>query len=221
MKVTKGIVVLVTLLILPVIVVGTKFIADTNSRLANEEFDRILPELELKVSNMKEPYRFPLDTRSILQEFGSFNTGPRFPNLYHAAIDYLANVGSPVYAIADGTISYSGYMDGYPGLVIIDHPNEDLYSLYGHLSMTRWIAPTGAIRKGGIVGYIAHPSEDFGIGSFPHLHFTIRTGLRDQYSDTDSGRWMRGYSSEHPIFKGYIDPAMFITLTMSAADYVQ
>ena len=39
-----------------------------------------------------------------------------------------------MYAIADGEISFSGSKGGYGWLIIIDHPQANLYSLYGHLS---------------------------------------------------------------------------------------
>src|SRR6478736_5481656 len=39
--------------------------------------------------------------------------------------------GSPVYAVADGEVAYSG--SNYPGLVVIVKHADDLYSMYGHL----------------------------------------------------------------------------------------
>ncbi|WP_394251095.1 M23 family metallopeptidase [Vibrio profundi] len=215
MKVSKKAIVILTLFILPIVFWGSKMLTDTKQRLANEELDRIAPKLEIIAGNLAEPYRFPLDSRSVLQSFASFNTGPRFPNLYHAAIDYFAEVGEPVYAISDGIVSYSGYINGYPGVVIIDHPEENLYSLYGHLSLKRWQVPKGKVKKGDLLGYIAEPSEDFGIGTYPHIHFSIRMGQRIDYTETGPDRWMRGYTTEHPVFKGYIDPEQFILFTMS------
>jgi len=215
MKVAKKAVVIATLVVLPIVFMGSKYLTDTNQRLANEEIELIRPKLEKIAENLKEPYRFPLDSRSVLQGFASFNTGPRFPNLYHAAIDYYAEVGEPVYAISDGIVSYSGYISGYPGVVIVDHPQENLYSLYGHLSLKQWLVPKGKVKKGDLLGYIADPSEDYGIGTFAHIHFSIRTGLRIEYTETGPDRWMRGYTTEHPVFKGYIDPEQFILLTTS------
>ena len=56
---------------------------------------------------------------------------------YHAAEDYWRPAGSEVYAMADGEVSFSGMMGGYGWLVIVDHPEMNLYSLYGHLSPSR------------------------------------------------------------------------------------
>ncbi|USD66147.1 M23 family metallopeptidase [Vibrio sp. SCSIO 43136] len=212
MKITPANLVVITLLFLPVLLLGTKKWTDNKQRDAQMELQRIHPELE-HIATHTKPYRFPLDSRRLQQGFASFNTAPRFPNLYHAAIDYYADVGEPVYAISDGVVSFSGFMRGYPGLVIIDHERDGLYSLYGHLSMKKPIAPSGKVKQGDILGYIADPSEAFGIGSHSHLHFSIRLGTREEYPQTGEERWMAGYTPTHPVFKRFIDPEKFILLT--------
>ncbi|EIE9610414.1 peptidoglycan DD-metalloendopeptidase family protein [Vibrio cholerae] len=215
MKLKPKIIIVITLLVLPVLFIGSKYLTDTDQRKAEQEFQRIEPKLKQIAENTDQAYRFPLDTRAVLQGFASFNTSSSFHNLYHAAIDYYAEVGTPVYAISDGIVSYSGYMSGYPGLVIIDHEKDGLYSLYGHLSMKKWMASLGEVKKGDLLGYIAEPSEDFGIGPFAHIHFAIRLGSKKDYSENGVDRWMAGYTPVHPVFEGFIDPEKFIALTMS------
>ncbi|MGL4830255.1 MAG: M23 family metallopeptidase, partial [Vibrio sp.] len=171
-------------------------------------------KLKQIAENTNQAYRFPLETRVVLQGFASFNTSSSFHNLYHAAIDYYTEVGTPVYAISDGIVSYSGYMSGYPGLVIIEHEKDGLYSLYGHLSPKKWMVSLGEVKKGDLLGYIAEPAEDFGIGPFAHIHFAIRFGAKKDYSENGVDRWMAGYTPIHPVFKGFVDPEAFIALTM-------
>ena len=64
--------------------------------------------------------------------------------------------------MADGRVSYSGRMGGYGWLVIIDHPELNLYSLYGHLSPSRWSISPGALVKGELIGYIGDSDEKGG-----------------------------------------------------------
>ncbi|HFG1639897.1 TPA: M23 family metallopeptidase [Vibrio cholerae] len=215
MKLNPKIITVITLLVLPMLFIGSKYLTDTGQRKAEQEFQRIVPQLKQIAENTSQAYRFPLDTRAVLQGFASFNTSSSFHNLYHAAIDYYAEVGAPVYAISDGVVSYSGYMSGYPSLVIIDHEKDGLYSLYGHLSMKKWMVSLGEVKKGDLLGYIAEPSEDFGIGPFAHIHFAIRFGSKKDYSENGVDRWMAGYTPMHPVFEGFIDPEKFIALTMS------
>jgi len=92
-------------------------------------------------------FRFPLDESSVDETpyfgwFSASNDGHRPVSVserkYHAAEDYLRPAGTPVYAMADGRASFSGPMGGYGWLIIIDHPQANLYSLYGHISPSRW-----------------------------------------------------------------------------------
>ena len=82
------------------------------------------------------PFRFPLDevssvASSSFTNFCESSDGPESAREYHAAEDFFRPAGPPVYAMADGNISFSGPMDGYGWLIIIDHPQANLYSLYG------------------------------------------------------------------------------------------
>ena len=109
---------------------------------------------------------------------------------YHAAEDYHLPAGTPVYAIADGNISFSGPMGGYGWLVIIDHPQANIYSLYGHLSPSRWRLESGPVEKGDLIAYLGDPDENGGSPERPletHLHFGIRTGQRTNYPGM--GEW--------------------------------
>ncbi len=215
MKISSKLTVAISLLTLSLLLFGTKQLTDNKRIAAEQEVERLQPQLKQIAQSTAKAYRFPLDTRDTQQSFASFNTAPRFPGLYHSAIDYYADVGDPVYAIADGSVSYSGRMEGYPGLVIIDHQKEGIYSLYGHLSLNNWMVPKGEVEKGALLGYIAAPSESEGIGQYSHLHFAIRLGQRRDYPEYGVDRWMAGYTPVHPVFKRFIDPEKFIILTMS------
>jgi len=95
------------------------------------------------------------------------------------------SAGTPVYAMADGRISFSGPMGGYGWLIVIDHPEANLYSLYGPLSPSRWRKESGTVKKGELIAYLGDTSEN-GIsskyGEIPqHLHFGVRAGRRADY----------------------------------------
>lgn len=54
----------------------------------------------------------------------------------HRGIDISVPSGTPVRAMAPGTVEFAGAMSGYGYVVIIDH-GGDVRSLYGHLSELR------------------------------------------------------------------------------------
>jgi len=70
----------------------------------------------------------------------------------------LCPAGTPVHAIGNGIVRYSGKMDGMAGY-IIDHPEQDVYSLYGHLSTRKWQRGLGEVRKGECIAYLGEAEE--------------------------------------------------------------
>ncbi|KKU73054.1 MAG: hypothetical protein UX98_C0012G0014 [Parcubacteria group bacterium GW2011_GWA2_47_26] len=117
-------------------------------------------------------------------------------NPRHLGEDHAAEPLMPVYAIADGQIissPISGAHCNFGMVIIIEHTLDDgnkFTSLYGHLSNRVGYRPrlTGIIRRGEIIGYVAHsggvspsgtrcrgPDDENGDGD-SHLHFGIRLG---------------------------------------------
>lgn len=133
---------------------------------------------------------------------------------YHAAEDIYTPADTPVYAMADGQISYSGPMGGYGWLIIIDHPQVNLYSLYGHLSPSRWRLESGQVKKGDLIAYLGDSDENGGTRENPlrtHLHFGVRVGQKSDYPARGEWRWMAGWIKPCPQDVGWQQPSMVIT----------
>ena len=164
------------------------------------------------------PFRFPLDDAKSYRDTSSpFCTPGRDrldePYSYHAAEDYFQPAGTPVYAMADGKVSFSGPMGGYGWLVIIDHPQANLYSLYGHLSPSRWRIRTGPVAKGELIAYLGESHENGSTREHPlepHLHLGIRAGQRGDYPANGEWRWMGGWIHPCPADVGWLRPSEVI-----------
>jgi hypothetical protein len=165
------------------------------------------------------PFQFPLDdpesyTQPIMTNFAICGQETEKRRECHAAEDYFGPPGTPVYAFADGDISFSGPMGGYGWLIIIDHPQSNLYSLYGHLSPSRWQAEPGRVEKGELIGYLGDPDENGGSPEqplIPHLHLGIRAGQRTDYPGSGEWRWMAGWIAICPQDLGWLQPAVVIS----------
>ncbi|MFC1968440.1 M23 family metallopeptidase [Chloroflexota bacterium] len=166
------------------------------------------------------PFRFPVDNLTQDQLLGAVfaSYGYSSPSLnskeYHAAEDYHQPAGSPVYAMADGVISFSGPMGGYGLLMIIDHPEMNIYSLYGHLSPSRWYIKSGTVQKGQLIAYLGDPDENGGSKENPlrpHLHFGIRLGQRADYPGMGEWRWQAGWIKYCPQYLGWFQPSKIIS----------
>jgi len=174
------------------------------------------------------PYRFPLE-ESPLDEtlyFGWFGVSNECPpnnedcfnypvREFHAAEDYRRPAGTPVYAMADGKISYSRTAGGYGWLIIIDHPQANLYSLYGHLSPSRWKLSSGTeVKKGDLIAYLGEADENGGSVENPlepHLHFGVRPGQTADYPGRGEWRFMAGWIKSCPQDLGWLQPSLIIT----------
>ena len=174
------------------------------------------------------PFRFPLDASTIdgTLFFGWFGVSNECsPNItdcyeypvrqYHAAEDYQRPAGTAVYAIADGRISFSGRAGGYGWLIIIDHPQANLYSLYGHLSPSRWKLGSGKeVKRGDLIAYLGDSDENGGSADEPlepHLHFGIRAGQTADYPTRGEWRFMAGWMRLCPQDLAWKQPSAIIT----------
>ena len=88
----------------------------------------------------------------------------------HHGIDYAAAAGTPVSAVGDGTVTFSGYKGDYGKLVMIKHPNG-YKTYYGHLSrIGKGIVPGVKVGQSEIIGYVGST----GLATGPHLHYEMR-----------------------------------------------
>jgi murein DD-endopeptidase MepM/ murein hydrolase activator NlpD len=92
----------------------------------------------------------------------------------HEGLDIANDVGTPVYATADGVVEFSGRTGGGYGIMIeIDH-GYGYSTAYAHLSKTL-VREGQRVRRGELIAR----SGRTGLVSGPHLHYEVRhKGLR-------------------------------------------
>ena len=90
----------------------------------------------------------------------------------HNGVDFKAPVGTPVYAPADGEVTFSGYQRAAGYYVIIKH-QSNYSTVYMHLSKSE-------VKRGQQVrvGQIIARSGNTGRTTGPHLHYEIRVNDR-------------------------------------------
>lgn len=82
----------------------------------------------------------------------------------HAGLDFGARYGSPIYAVADGTVTYAGRHGGHGKYVRIQH-SGGLGTGYAHMSRIAVSSGTH-VRAGQVIGYVGST----GLSTGPHLH---------------------------------------------------
>lgn len=90
----------------------------------------------------------------------------------HAGIDFGARYGSPIYAVADGTVTFAGRHGGHGNYVRLRH-GGGLDTGYGHMSRIA-VASGSRVRAGQVIGYVGST----GLSTGPHLHFEAYRGGR-------------------------------------------
>ena len=113
------------------------------------------------------PSRDPIAGSYITSGFGGradpFGGGHQF----HKGIDFEADVGDPVLAVADGVVSYSGVRSGYGNVVEVDHGNGYV-TRYAHNSrLTRNVGDL--VRSGQEIAKAGSTGRSTGA----HVHFEV------------------------------------------------
>jgi len=85
----------------------------------------------------------------------------------HLGTDFGARRGTPILAVADGKVIFSGWKGGYGNVIKIKHA-DGYVSLYAHQSRRK--AKVGEyVTKGQVIGYVGSTGRSTG----PHLHLGI------------------------------------------------
>lgn len=87
---------------------------------------------------------------------------------FHAGIDIAAAPGSPVFAPAEGVVSYTGFDEGYGKLVTVDH-GYGVTTRFGHLSQA-YVQVGQRVSRWDVIASVGSSGRSTG----PHLHYEVR-----------------------------------------------
>jgi len=124
------------------------------------------------------PLSWPLAKIFISQYFGntSFSKTGAYNGYGHNGVDFVAPLGTPIYAVSDGIVAGIGDTDtacfraSYGKWILIKH-NNGLATLYAHLSLIQ-VSQNQKISADQQIAL----SGNSGYSTGPHLHFTVIAG---------------------------------------------
>jgi murein DD-endopeptidase MepM/ murein hydrolase activator NlpD len=128
----------------------------------------VLPPSNLRPKLTAAGYVFPVYGPAAYSDtFGA----PRADVSYHHGDDIFAPLGSPILAVADGTVFSVGWNDiGGNRLWLRDEEGNQFY--YAHLSAFSTLARNGArVKAGDVLGFVGNTGD--AEGTPYHLHFEI------------------------------------------------
>lgn len=128
------------------------------AKLSSEEMDKALGLLFIR----------PVAGGWVSSRFGTRRDPYTLQHQFHAGLDIALPSGTPIVAVRNGQVTFSGWNGGYGRMVSIKH-TDGYTSLYGH--MQRFIVSNGQqVRAGQTIGFVGSTGYSTG----PHLHFELR-----------------------------------------------
>ncbi|MEU5043538.1 M23 family metallopeptidase [Streptomyces griseorubiginosus] len=110
--------------------------------------------------------------------------GAMWSSGYHTGVDFVVPTGTPLKAVAAGTVVSAGWGGAYGNQVVIKL-NDGYYAQYAHLSQLS-VSAGQTVSEGQQIGLSGATGNVTG----PHLHFEIRT-TPDYGSDVDPVAYLR------------------------------
>lgn len=119
-----------------------------------------------------EQLLLPVDGQLTYKGFGEYFED-RFTG-YHVAIDLETPANSPVYAIADGIVTYATIVSGYGGMMVIKHEFDGrvVSAIYGHLDPASMLGVGDYVVEGDQMAVLGEKGEETD-GEREHLHFAM------------------------------------------------
>jgi murein DD-endopeptidase MepM/ murein hydrolase activator NlpD len=141
--------------------------------------DRLIQEMKPQLEQTKDamllrqkwlrttPTIWPTDSRKVTSLFGIRRDPFTHQARYHAGLDISGDVGNPIYAAADGTVTGTGKDGSRGNYVEVSHGNG-LLTRYMHLSKILTTVGT-KVSKGDIIAELGSTGRSTG----PHLHYEV------------------------------------------------
>ncbi len=130
-------------------------------KLTNEQQKEVLLQI---------PNGWPIANAGISSKFGWREHPTLKKQEFHAGIDLIATLDTPVYATANGVVEFAGYnANGYGYTVIILH-NFGFKTVFAHLKGKMVVRSGQFVKKGDLIAY----SGNTGLSTGPHLHYEVR-----------------------------------------------
>lgn len=128
--------------------------------------------------SLRKPYlAAPLKFTRVTSGFGMRQHPVWGGQRQHKGVDYGAPSGTPIMSVADGTVKFAGWQNGYGNAVEVMHGNGRS-TFYAHMSQIA-VRQGQKISQGDLVGNVGSTGWSTG----PHLHFEFRINGEFQTPD--------------------------------------
>ncbi|MFF2531594.1 peptidoglycan DD-metalloendopeptidase family protein [Brevibacillus sp. NPDC058079] len=132
----------------------------TNGNLTAEQFSSMVPGSDGYISPLNLP------NVRVSSGFGSrIDPVTHQKGAFHKGVDVAVPIGTPLYAIADGTVEAAGPASGF-GLWVVIRLDDGAKTVYGHID-SYTVKVGDKVKQGKLVAFSGNRGKSTG----PHLHF--------------------------------------------------
>jgi murein DD-endopeptidase MepM/ murein hydrolase activator NlpD len=123
--------------------------------------------MERRITAQSVPSGWPVPKGYITSNYG-FRVHPvKRKRMFHQGVDFAAPRGTPILAVADGMVVFSGKKGGYGRIVEIKHV-DGLVTRYAH-NQVNLVKEGQQVRQGQKIGTVGSS----GTATGPHVHFEV------------------------------------------------
>ena len=167
---------------------------------------------------LQRPIEAPANT--LVDQTYSYGSTARSTRDPHHGVEFLNKFGTPVHAAADGVVIFAGadqeavyspWINFYGNVIVIEH-EDDLFTLYAHLSAID-IQPGQHVKMGEKIGEVGQS----GVATGSHLHFEVRhEDVEDYFATENPELWLVPNSDEN----GHAFGALMISVVDQAEHFL-
>lgn len=126
-----------------------------------------------KVMLASIPAILPIQKKHLKQKINTSGFGHRIDPIYktikfHAGMDFVADIGQPVFATGNGKVVFAGLDDSGYGIHVIINHGFGYQTLYGHFSKLN-CKEGQSVNRGDLIGFVGNTGKSVG----PHLHYEV------------------------------------------------
>ncbi|MCG6986538.1 MAG: M23 family metallopeptidase [Thiocapsa sp.] len=152
--------------------------------------------MEKELTAQAGPSGWPVRSGYITSRFG-FRIHPvKKTRLFHEGVDFASPRGSPIVAVADGVVTFSGRQGGYGRMIEIRHV-DGLVTRYAH-NHENLVKDGQLVRQGQKIATVGAS----GTATGPHVHFEVRKDGKPvdpfRYIDRKPRAILAGTSDDQP-----------------------
>ena len=124
-----------------------------------------------RIAADRAPFALPVKSAFRFTSGFGYRRDPKGAGIrMHQGTDFAASTGTPIYATADGVVTFANWDSGYGRAIRIQH-DFGIETLYGHLSQIR-VSQGQKVSRGDRIGDMGSSGRSTGT----HLHYEVHTG---------------------------------------------